>query len=112
MNIVIIGSGPAGCYLADHLLRLIPNASIDILEKLPVPFGLIRYGVAPDHQSTKNVARLFDRLLARDRVHFFGNVEVGRDVKLKELLEMYDTVVLATGAPRDRRLGIEGEGLP
>ena len=85
MQIAIIGSGPAGCYLADHLLRLIPGASIDILEKLPVPFGLIRYGVAPDHQSTKNVARLFDRLLSRDRVTFFGNVEVGRDVKLSEL---------------------------
>lgn len=112
MNIAIIGSGPAGCYLADHLLRLIPDASIDILEKLPVPFGLIRYGVAPDHQSTKNVARVFDRVLSRDRVSFFGNVEVGRHVKLKELLEIYDTVVLAIGAARDRRLGIEGEDLP
>lgn len=112
MNIAIIGSGPAGCYLADHLLRLIPNASIDILEKLPVPFGLVRYGVAPDHQSTKNVARVFDRVLSRDRVSFFGNVEVGRDVKLDELLDFYDAVVIATGAPRDRHLGIPGEGLP
>lgn len=112
MNIAIIGSGPAGCYLADHLLRLVPNASIDILEKLPVPFGLIRYGVAPDHQSTKNVARVFDRVLSRDRVHFFGNVEVGRDVKLEELLSIYDAVVLATGATRDRQLGIPGEHLP
>lgn len=111
MNIAIIGSGPAGCYLADHLLRLIPAASIDIIEKLPVPFGLIRYGVAPDHQSTKGVARLFDRLLSRDRVNFFGNVEVGRDVKLNELLSLYDRVVLATGAARDRRLGIAGEDL-
>jgi Pyridine nucleotide-disulphide oxidoreductase len=109
MNIAIIGSGPAGCYLADHLLRLIPAASIDIIEKLPVPFGLIRYGVAPDHQSTKNVTRVFDRLLSRDRVSFFGNVEVGRDVKLNELLSLYDAVVLATGAARDRRLGIPGE---
>lgn len=112
MNIAIIGSGPAGCYLADHLLRLIPDASIDILEKLPVPFGLIRYGVAPDHQSTKNVARVFDRVLSRDRVSFFGNVEVGRDVKLDELLSFYDAVVLATGAARDRRLGVPGEDLP
>ena len=112
MNIAIIGSGPAGCYLADHLLRLLPHASIDILEKLPVPFGLIRYGVAPDHQSTKNVARVFDRVLSRDRVNFFGNVEVGRDVKLNELLELYDAVVLATGAARDRQLEIPGEDLP
>lgn len=112
MHIAIIGSGPAGCYLADHLLRLLPDASIDILEKLPVPFGLIRYGVAPDHQSTKNVARVFDRMLGRDRVQLFGNVEVGRDVKLDELLSFYDAVVLATGAAGDRRLEIPGEDLP
>ena len=111
-HIAIIGSGPAGCYLADHLLRLIPDASIDILERLPVPFGLIRYGVAPDHQGTKAVARVLDRVLSRDRVSFFGNVEVGRDVRLDELMSLYDAVVLATGAARDRRLGIPGEDLP
>ncbi len=112
INIAIIGSGPAGCYLADHLLKLFPDASIDILERLPVPFGLIRYGVSPDHQSTKAVSRLFDRVLARDRVSFFGNVEVGRDIRLDELTSLYDAVVLATGAPLDRRLGIPGEDLP
>lgn len=111
MHIAIIGSGPAGCYLADHLLRLLPEASIDILEKLPVPFGLIRYGVAPDHQSTKNVTRVFDRLLSRERVQFFGNVEVGRDVTLDELMSFYDAVVVATGAARSRQLGIAGENL-
>jgi NADPH-dependent glutamate synthase beta subunit-like oxidoreductase len=111
-HIAIIGSGPAGCYLADQLLRLIPGVSIDVLEKLPAPFGLIRYGVAPDHQSTKAVSRLFDRVLARDQVSFFGNVEVGRDVRLDELMSLYDAVVLATGAARDRRLGIPGEDLP
>ena len=112
IHIAIIGSGPAGCYLADHLLRLIPEAAIDIVEQLPVPFGLIRYGVAPDHQSTKAVARVFDRVLARDRVSFFGNVCVGRDVSLDELTSLYDAVVLATGAERDRKLGIPGEDLP
>jgi ferredoxin--NADP+ reductase len=111
-HICIIGSGPAGCYLADQLLRLIPDASISVLEQLPVPFGLIRYGVAPDHQSTKAVARLFDRVLSNERVSFFGNVCVGRDVSLEELLSLYDAVVLATGAPLDRRLGIPGEDLP
>ena len=111
-RIAIIGSGPAGCYLADHLLRLLPDASIDILERLPVPFGLIRYGVAPDHQGTKAVARVLDRVLSRDRVAFFGNVEVGRDVRLAELAAMYDAVVLATGASRDRRLEIPSEDLP
>ncbi|MGB8887892.1 MAG: FAD-dependent oxidoreductase [Candidatus Korobacteraceae bacterium] len=112
IHIAIIGSGPAGCYLADQLLKLMPDASIDILERLPVPFGLIRYGVAPDHQSTKAVSRLFDRVLSRDRVSFFGNVEVGRDLGLDELTPLYDAVVLATGAPLDRRLGVAGEDLP
>lgn len=111
-HIAIVGSGPAGCYLADQLLRLAPDARIDVVERLPVPFGLVRYGVAPDHQGTKAVSRLLDRMLARDAVRFFGNVEVGRDVRLDELKEIYDAVVLATGAPRDRRLGIPGETLP
>ena len=110
-HIAIIGSGPAGCYLADHLLRVMPQASIDIIERLPTPFGLIRYGVAPDHQSTKAVARVFERLLSREGVSFFGNVEVGRDVRLDELSAMYDAVVLATGAYLDRRLSIPGEDL-
>lgn len=111
-QIAIIGSGPAGCYLADQLLRLARDLHIDVIERLPVPFGLVRYGVAPDHQGTKAVSRLLDRVLARDTVRFFGNVEVGRDVRLDELAERYDAVVLATGAPRDRRLGIPGESLP
>jgi ferredoxin--NADP+ reductase len=111
-SIAIIGSGPAGCYLAEHLLKLVPESQIDILEKLPVPFGLIRYGVAPDHQGTKAVARVLDRTLSRDRVRFFGNAQVGRDVTLDELRSMYDAVALATGAPSDRKLGIAGEDLP
>lgn len=111
-HIAIVGSGPAACYLADHLLRLAPDAHIDVIERLPVPFGLVRYGVAPDHQGTKAVVRVLDRVLGRDRVGFFGNVEVGRDLRLAELRALYDAVVLATGAPRDRRLGIPGEDLP
>lgn len=111
-HIAIIGSGPAGCYLADHLLRLAPAAQIDVIERLPVPFGLVRYGVAPDHQGTKAVVRVLDRVLARERIGFFGNLEVGRDLKLDELRALYDAVVLATGAPDDRRLGIPGEALP
>jgi ferredoxin--NADP+ reductase len=111
-HIAIIGSGPSGCYLADALLRLVPDCRIDVLDRLPVPFGLVRYGVAPDHQGTKAVARVFDRILARDRIGFFGHVEVGRDVRLAELEALYDAVVIATGAPLDRRLGIPGEDLP
>ncbi len=110
-RVAIIGSGPAGCYLADSLLRLLADASIDILERLPVPFGLIRFGVAPDHQGTKAVTRVLDRVLSRDRASFFGNVEVGRDVHLDELMSLYDAVVLATGAEKDRQIGIPGEDL-
>jgi ferredoxin--NADP+ reductase len=111
-HIAIIGSGPSGCYLADQLLRLVPDCRIDLIERLPAPFGLVRYGVAPDHQGTKSVTRLFERVLARDRVGFFGHVEVGRDVGLAELERLYHAVVIATGAPDDRRLGIPGEDLP
>ena len=111
-HIAIIGSGPSGCYLADALLRLVPDCRIDVLDRLPVPFGLVRYGVAPDHQGTKAVARVFDRILARDRIGFFGHVEVGRDVRLADLEALYDAVVIATGAADDRRLGIPGEDLP
>lgn len=110
-HIAIIGSGPAGCYLAEQLLRAGDDIRIDIVERLPVPFGLVRYGVAPDHQGTKGISRLLDRALGKDRVRFFGHVEVGPDVQLDELRAMYDSVVLATGAPRDRRLDVEGETL-
>jgi NADPH-dependent glutamate synthase beta subunit-like oxidoreductase len=112
MDIAIVGSGPAGCYLADQLLRIVPGAAIDVIDRLPVPFGLVRYGVAPDHQSTKAVSRILDRVLAHKQVNFFGNVEVGKDVLLADLLTYYDAVVLATGAEKDRRLGIPGEELP
>ena len=110
-RIAIVGSGPAGCYLAEQLLKTIPESAIDVLERLPVPFGLIRYGVAPDHQTTKAVSRVLDRILSNPRVSFFGNVSVGRDIFLDQLAGMYDAVVLATGALRDRKLGIPGEDL-
>jgi pyridine nucleotide-disulfide oxidoreductase len=111
-QIAIVGSGPSGCYLADQLLRLLPDSSVDVIERLPVPFGLVRYGVAPDHQGTKAISRVLDRILSNPRITFFGNVEVGKDVFLEQLLAWYDAVVLATGACRDRKLGIPGEDLP
>ena len=110
-QIAIVGSGPSGCYLAEQLLRLLPDSTIDVVERMPVPFGLVRYGVAPDHQGTKAVTRLLDRVLSNLRVAFFGNVEVGRDVSLDQLLTVYNAVVLATGALCDRRLCIPGEDL-
>lgn len=110
-HVAVIGAGPSGLYLVDQLLRAAPDVEVDILERLPTPLGLIRYGVAPDHQATKAVARILDRILSRERVRYFGNVTVGSDVSLDFLLEHYDAVVLATGSSVDRRLGIAGENL-
>ena len=112
LEVAIIGSGPAGCYAAERLVREAPGCRIDIIDRLPTPYGLVRAGVAPDHQSTKAITRVFDRVLTRDGVAFWGHVEIGRDLALDELRRLYDAVVIATGAPRDKRLGIEGENLP
>lgn len=107
----IVGAGPAGLYLAQNIRRLWPEAEIDVIDRLPVPFGLVRYGVAPDHQGTKAVARQFERLFERDGVTFFPNVEVGRTISLEELRTLYDVVVLACGLAGDRKLGVPGEDL-
>jgi ferredoxin--NADP+ reductase len=109
LSIAIVGSGPAGCYAAEKLARDVPGAQIDVIDKLPTPYGLIRGGVAPDHQGTKAVAHLFERLFAKGQLAFLGNVRVGVDVSLDALRGLYDAVVIATGAPADRRLGIPGE---
>jgi adrenodoxin-NADP+ reductase len=108
VRVAIIGSGPAGFYTADALLKSGADVEIDIIERLPTPYGLIRAGVAPDHAKTKNVARTYERIAQHERVRYFGNVEVGRDVSIDELRGLYDAVVLATGAPTDRGLGIPG----
>jgi NADPH-dependent glutamate synthase beta subunit-like oxidoreductase len=107
INIAIVGSGPAGLYTADSLLDG-GDVRIDIIERLPSPFGLIRFGVAPDHQTTKKISKAFEKTALRPEVRYLGNVQVGRDVTLAELREMYDAVVLAVGAADDRPLGIPG----
>lgn len=107
----MVGAGPAGFYTLDALLRAEVPVEIDLIDRLPTPFGLVRGGVAPDHQHTKAVERTFEALLERPEVRFWGGVEVGRDIHLAELRGLYDAVVLTTGAPRDRRLGIAGEEL-
>ena len=112
LSVAIVGSGPAGFYTADALLRADSACRVDILDRLPTPYGLIRFGVAPDHEKTKNVMRGFARTASDERVNFYGDVDVGEALSLDELREMYDVVVLAVGAAHDRRLGIPGEDKP
>ena len=109
INIAIIGSGPAAFYTADGLIKSGNDCRIDIIECLPCPYGLIRFGVAPDHEKTKNVWRAFAKTASHENVNFYGNVDLGKDIKLGELREMYDAVVLAVGAGSDRPVGIPGE---
>jgi len=112
-HFAVVGSGPAGFYTAEALEKAYGDqARIDIIDRYPVPYGLIRFGVAPDHQSLKAVSKRYDKVAESAGVDFIGNVCIGRDLSVSELLELYDSVILATGAPKDRRLGIPGEDLP
>ncbi|QNE30960.1 pyridine nucleotide-disulfide oxidoreductase [Sphingomonas sp. NBWT7] len=112
-HVAIIGSGPAGYYTAEACQKQFGDAvRVDIIDRLPVPYGLIRTGVAPDHQSIKAVSRRYEATALSDNVRFVGNVTVGADVTIDELRGLYDAVVLATGAPADRPLGIPGDDLP
>src|SRR3990170_7056706 len=112
-HFAVVGSGPAGFYTAEALAKGYgKEARIDILDRYPVPYGLIRFGVAPDHQSLKAVAKRYEKVAETDGVGFIGNVAVGKDVSVDELLEHYDAAILAIGAPHDRKLGIPGEDLP
>jgi ferredoxin--NADP+ reductase len=112
LRIAIIGSGPAGCFTAEELLRGPRPVEIHIFEKLPQPFGLVRYGVAPDHPNTRRIARALEKTLAHPAVRLLTGVEVGRDVSVANLKAEFDAVVVATGASDDRPLGIPGEHLP
>lgn len=112
-HIAIVGSGPAGYYTAEALQKVYGDeVSVDIIDRQPVPYGLIRFGVAPDHQSIKAVSRRYEAVALTDNVRFVGNVEIGNHVSIAELQELYDAVVLATGAPIDRPLDIPGADLP
>ena len=111
LRVAIVGSGPAGIYAADALMKSGRDVSIDILERLPAPFGLIRYGVAPDHPRIKGIIRSLHRVLDKPEVRLLGNVDVGRDVSVAELRRLYDAVVFASGATGDRDLDIPGADL-
>jgi ferredoxin--NADP+ reductase len=112
-HVAVIGSGPAGYYSAEALQKALgQDLRIDMIDRLPVPYGLIRSGVAPDHQSIKAVYKRYEKVALSDTVRFVGNVTVGEDISVEELKGLYDAIVIATGAPRDRPLAIPGSDLP
>lgn len=111
-RIAIVGSGPGGFYAAEHLLKPEHSCTIDMFDRLPTPFGLVRGGVAPDHGKIRNVTKVYERIAARPGFRFFGNVHVGRDISIDDLRAHYDAILLAYGAETDRRLGVPGEDLP
>src|SRR4249919_3102504 len=113
LRVAVVGSGPAGFYAAGALLASDdPSVEVDLIDRLPTPWGLVRQGVAPDHPNIKAVSRAFEKIAARPGFRFFGNVELGRDVTHEELTRIYDAVIYAVGAQTDRQLGIPGEELP
>ncbi|MCP9486565.1 MAG: FAD-dependent oxidoreductase [Gaiellaceae bacterium MAG52_C11] len=111
-RVAVVGSGPAGFYAAAALLASELGVEVDLIERLPTPWGLVRLGVAPDHPKIKAVSRAFEKTAQQPGFRFFGNVEVGRDVSHDELVRLYDAVVYTVGAQTDRRMGIPGEDLP
>jgi NADPH-dependent glutamate synthase beta subunit-like oxidoreductase len=112
-HVAVIGSGPAGFYTAEAALKAFGDqVCVDLIDRLPVPYGLIRFGVAPDHQSIKAVSRRYEQVALSANVRFVGNVHVGQHVSIPELQQLYHAVVLATGAPADRPLDIPGSDLP
>ncbi|MCB0084351.1 MAG: FAD/NAD(P)-binding protein, partial [Caldilineaceae bacterium] len=113
LRIAIVGAGPSGFYAAGALLQQKDyHVSIDIFDRLPTPYGLVRYGVAPDHQKIKSVIKVYERTMADPRVRYFGNVDLGSDLTQPELKQHYDQLIYAVGALSDRRLDIPGEDLP
>ena len=111
-RIAVVGSGPSGFYTAEALLRSIPDCRVDMIERLPTPHGLVRYGVAPDHQKLKQVAAAFDGVALDPRFALYAGIRIGEDVSLQELMDRYHAVVLATGSAVGRTLGVPGESLP
>ncbi|KAL8643462.1 MAG: hypothetical protein Q9226_008353 [Calogaya cf. arnoldii] len=110
-RMAVLGSGPAGFYTAYKVMQGIDNATIDMYEQLPVPFGLVRYGVAPDHPEVKNCQDKFTEVASSPDFTFIGNIKVGHDVSLRSLTDHYDAIVFAYGASKDRKLGVSGEEL-
>ena len=115
LKVAVVGAGPAGFYSAAQLLSgkaLQGDVRVDLFDRLPTPYGLVRFGVAPDHPKIKTVIKAYDKVAVKDGFRFFGGVEIGEDVEHQELADRYDAVIYTTGASHDRRLGIPGEDLP
>lgn len=112
LRVAVVGAGPAGIYAADILCKSDPDATVDIFDRLPTPYGLIRYGVAPDHPRIKGIINSLHHVMANPRITFHGNVHVGSDVTFDELRQFFDAVIVATGAERDRLLDLPGIALP
>src|SRR5687767_10900857 len=110
LRVAIVGSGPAGFYAAEHLLKHEDHViEVDMFDRLPTPYGLVRAGVAPDHPKIKSVIRVYEKTAARPGFRFFGNVHIGREITALELAEHYHAVIYAYGTAADRSLGIDGE---
>lgn len=114
LRVAIVGSGPSGFYAAEALFKSDSHARVDMFDRLPTPYGLVRGGVAPDHPKIKNVVKVYEKIVAQNAGHFefFGNVTIGTDITVEEMRRFYDAVIFASGAETDRRLGIPGEDLP
>ena len=112
LRVAVVGSGPSGFYATEAMFKAEPRVQVDMFDRLAAPFGLVRYGVAPDHEKIKSVIKVYERIASTADFKFFGNVRVGRDITVAELRVHYDAIVFACGAQTDRRLGIPGEDLP
>ena len=112
LRVAVVGSGPSGFYAAESLLQSDKKVTVDMFERLPAPYGLVRYGVAPDHPKIKNVIKIYEKIAEKPNFSFLGNVTVGRDIGVQELRNFYDVILLTYGAASDRKLGIPGEDLP
>ncbi|MGR8964201.1 FAD-dependent oxidoreductase (plasmid) [Rhizobium leguminosarum] len=111
-HVAIVGAGPSGFYAAEALLRSDKDIAVDLFERLPVPYGLVRFGVAPDHPKLKQVTAVFERIAQMPGFRFIGGVEIGADIRLDDLRRCYHAVILATGAALGREIGLPGENLP
>jgi len=112
LRVAMVGSGPSGFYATEALFRGDFQVTVDMFDRLPAPYGLVRYGVAPDHEKIKNVIKVYEKTAEKEGVSFLGNVEIGKDISVEELKKFYDAIIFTNGAETDKKLGIPGEDLP